>query len=482
MNLIQQGIFYPRNVMRATKWFHGLSPEAREVVRGLMGTTKTHSFDLRSFGLQGLMGRFGSAISVLTDSGPRWTAFVHEAGREGINTVAQMEAVAQAAMKGDEGALGMLNRVTRRGKDAIVDYDRLSPTEKNVIARYIFFYPWIKGAARWSYRMPLEHPYQSAAIVGAGYYGHKYQQQQLGDVPGYSQFDLPIPGWHDKNGNPYVLGTQQLLTPSAPFQLGQAIYNFATGNPKEGQQLLGNLTPLLAGAIGALTGKDEMGRDMPMGVPGLLYSLYNALPEKRFVEEFNRSPEEMAKKLNPRNTLGKVGHTVLGGLSPKPFNKTVNEQINARKTKKKPVAPSYQQRYAWAMKQPDSVVPKKVRGDVRQWRRGQNMVHEGARALAKQMGLLNQDGTGSVTQLYEHDGGRQYYALRLGVLMSLRPNIPPKDAHRAFKKVWDSGNQKAIDALKRTINKYLSYSDRYDRSVETILEELGDKHGFKPTP
>jgi hypothetical protein len=119
---------------------------------------------------QSIGGKVADFYGHIIDQIPRGAAFLHEARREGFKTPQQIAHLIDRA-RTDEAAFHKLDLIARKANDALIDYDRMSNFEKDVIRQVIFFYPWVRGATRYTARFALEHPYQALNAAGLGQHG-----------------------------------------------------------------------------------------------------------------------------------------------------------------------------------------------------------------------------------------------------------------------------------------------------------------------
>src|SRR5205814_464149 len=92
---------------------------------------------------------------------PRTSAWLHEARREGFNTPATIDSLLH-----DERFQAKKIEITRRANKEAIDYGALTPFERNVVKRAIFFYPWIRAATLYSLRYPLPAGQSRVGAVG----------------------------------------------------------------------------------------------------------------------------------------------------------------------------------------------------------------------------------------------------------------------------------------------------------------------------
>src|SRR5215472_2624937 len=193
MNLIQQGVFAPRNLSNAIMLNRRIGPELTAMVddaveQGFAGQV------LRGRG-KGPIGRGTAQVAhyagKAADAMPRRAAWLHEAYAQGYRTKAQIESLLT-----DPSKLGDLVQVTQRAKEAIVDFGDLTPFEHDFVRNLVFVYPWMKGSTVWAGRFLRDHPIQASALAHLGQLGAGINQQVFGDRPTYEMNMVPIGNRH----------------------------------------------------------------------------------------------------------------------------------------------------------------------------------------------------------------------------------------------------------------------------------------------
>lgn len=112
---------------------------------------------------------------------------------------------------------GLLPDVAMNGiYKALVDYNDLSPFERQVVQAVVPFYPWMKGLLKIGLKFPIDHPRLTAISFYLDRLNQDIQQKTYGTVlpHGYrGVIDLPILGSiNTRTYNP-LLGAGTLLTP-----------------------------------------------------------------------------------------------------------------------------------------------------------------------------------------------------------------------------------------------------------------------------
>lgn len=249
MNMVQQGIFAPRNLA----WAIGLSREGGRETASLVDTVMGGGFVHHAgFAGQGKIAsgsrKMADVMGKTSDVAPRRAAWYHEARKAGYSTAEDIR-----ALLSDEAHHEDLIDVTQRAKDAIVDFDNLSQREKAHLRRYIFVYPWVKGSTVYLSHFLQDHPAQAAVYANLGEYGANVNQREFGDRPTYAENWIPTP-WGR-------VDLQSLNPFTTPLELGRTVASIASGSPK-GQAGASYLSPGPAALLALLSRRDELG--MPL--------------------------------------------------------------------------------------------------------------------------------------------------------------------------------------------------------------------------
>ena len=360
MNMMQQGVFMPRNIIRAGQMHSLMNAVQRTTIDNAMGSTMTSALTMRTTPGQFMQGTLGHWTSLAVDLQPRRLAFIHEAEKAGYSVAGKggkkdLGRLLDAARMGDAAALSEMDPILRRAKDAIVDFDRISPWEREVLARWIFFYPWLRGASRYAIRFAADHPLQAAGIAFAYEHSQAAAQEQLGDRPFYAQLQIPVstksiglkgPGfdvglddvvgdhsWVDADKNPMVINIRQLLTQTTPLELAQTGLAFFSIGPKGAAANAAQmLTPVPYAAGVAAFGYDPFTKQKAPQNIGTFLQQFGPTnsPLRDKISKLNMSAGERAaanrKSLNPRSLGQEVAKTFGSGLAPAPYSKDVGQR------------------------------------------------------------------------------------------------------------------------------------------------------------
>lgn len=355
MNIMHQGFLAPVNLWRSVMMHRQLDLKYRMFIDGQMGNGLTSSLAMRGAGSDLVHQTLGRWINVAVDLIPRRSAWLHEARKFDLRTSKDIKQIIDKALAGDESAMQTLDLLKRRANDAIVDYERLTPLEREVTSRLIFFYPWLKGASRYTFRFALEHPMQAAGLMMMGEYAYHNQQKMLGPTPFYESTDVPIstesvglaiPGMRDvglpdvvgehtwtvnRNGEemPMVLDARQGLTQTTPPELIRAGMAYFSGD-KNAPALVENLTPAMYAGIVSLVGFDPFRhKKVPRGAKTFVKQMQD-VPQIQKYHEITMSEAERRKmqenQINPRSKSEAIEYALVSGFAPAPYSRSVAAQ------------------------------------------------------------------------------------------------------------------------------------------------------------
>lgn len=329
MNVIQQGFAYPYNITRAAKVYHG-DPEVQAVAKDIMGQGAVVQAAFHGeTKLSHLSQKVANAMSSKVDEPARLVAFYHEARVAGYGSPEKFRGLIF-----DDANADKLAEVAQRAKEAIVDYGELSPTEKVIVRRVLFVYPWQKGGTMYAAHFFRDHPVQAAALGMLGQRGNKINDGKLGPVPSYMKGSFDVGG---KLVNP--TGVNFFSTPA---QIGRAVTHPTSGG------LQSFLAPATGAAVAATTGRDDIGRPLSKnpvaaarqtfveGVPAAAAA--RSLVGDRKGPQFNVARALVGSKTisksfpNPNDALWRF---LVGGLYPRQYDKgALNRNAALEKTRR----------------------------------------------------------------------------------------------------------------------------------------------------
>ncbi len=318
LNLLQQGPFAIINLPRAALLSRELGPDVAAAVDFHMGRGIMHLGETEVIGRH-MSAQLTNWLGAVVDVVPRRAAFLHEAYAMGFRKAEDVEQLLANPAFSDE-----LHEVVERANDAIIDYERLSPFERKYLQRILFVYPWIRGATRYTYRFPMEHPIQAMALAFALERQQAMAGDELGDRPWYAKFDIPI-GEVERFGQTYplVLNPKQLLPFTTPVEVANVFTGWLTGSDTS-QAPLESLQPFWPALVASITGYDTFEQKEVGRGPGTFLKEAVDVPLVSAIENIGKSDEELGEsasnRLYPRNHQDELLKIGLGSLAPTPYN------------------------------------------------------------------------------------------------------------------------------------------------------------------
>jgi hypothetical protein len=285
LNLLQQGFASVYQLRQNVMLWHQLSESDRATImsgmqEGMVAAVRGKQGSGDLFRLGELNTWFAGKYGKVIDKPFRASAFLYEARRSGHTSA---EAIHDLLHNPDKRDLRNATFLEANGE--IIDYARLSPVERDIIRRVIFFYPWVKGATVYTGRMIQQHPVKTGLISHAGQVGTDIQRETLGeDLPSYAAALAP---WGESGGYPTTLNLMSLNPFTTPYQTAEAALSFRP------EALSEMLSPAAGAAIVAYTGRDPRGFPAhqlpgfggPLTRPGIgLRQLGEGLPEYNYLD------------------------------------------------------------------------------------------------------------------------------------------------------------------------------------------------------
>jgi len=241
MGLVTQGYLAPQ----ATRWAlksRTLVGEADTAkIDAGMGMSRSQSYSIGRGPLYGMSDRLANAWNTLTDLWFRRAAFYHEAAKAGFRP----ERVGE--LLNDPAHRAKLLEVLRRARKNAVDFNSLTPLERNGLRHLVYFYPWVSRGSLWALRAMVEHPGKTYTVAQLARIGERDQEKMLGRLPEWAKLAGLIPLHAAHNGMAETLNPTSVWTPSTAAQAGQAIADTAKGivGVGKGGALSQNLSPVL---------------------------------------------------------------------------------------------------------------------------------------------------------------------------------------------------------------------------------------------
>jgi hypothetical protein len=317
LTLIEQGALAPWNARQAVLLYRALTPEHRAKVRAASGLGLAKALPVeRARIFRGARDRLANMWSRVLDSPFRWMSFVHEARLAGYNTPAKIR-----SLLADEAKLDDLLEVSKRTRDAMIDYTNLNRTEATILRRVVFFYPWLAGSGRYTGRFVRDHPVQAAALAELAREGQQKAEKDLGPVPWYARGSFKV--GEDEQGRPLVVNPRAAQLFESPAQAFDVARGIVSGDP-DTERIEGLLTPAV-GAVGQLIRPHDPlgGYPLDSTLEGLSREMVEGLPQYRLQEELRHPTDEDEDRLYPTSRAGALAKFGAGTIYPRPVNPDV---------------------------------------------------------------------------------------------------------------------------------------------------------------
>lgn len=292
-NLLHEGIFAPVNLTRAGQLLAHGPKDLRTRILAEVGHGPTTSI------ASSFLKKPAMAVGRLADDGPRVAAFLHEAAKAKVISKAKPK-LSQAdydKLRGlfNEQNRPLLNDISQRAEEAMVRFDRLSPFERSIAKRFLFVWPWIRGATAYPFRYAADYPLRAGAL-GAGSYAasqsDEVQDRLMEGMPPWLRGAVQV-GEQTINGQtfPTVLNTG----PISPVSTAYETISSALGRP--GFETVGEfLNPGLMAALDVAQKKSPWGREIEGGAEAYGQAAAQALerlaPQFGLARDLISPPEE----------------------------------------------------------------------------------------------------------------------------------------------------------------------------------------------
>jgi hypothetical protein len=304
MILWTQGTKAPITLEQALRAPRKLSAEDVAMIDSLAGTGRARSYAVETGTLSKTAMRAAEGWNTVTDLVPRRMAVFYEMRQAGFTTPEEVKTFLH-----DPGLRRKRVEVARRARKNMVDFDSLTPLERNHLRHYFYFYAWISRGTAWAVRAAVEHPAKTLVAGQIAEMGQERQNELLGAVPSWFRGRMALGA--AKAGRIATVDPRSVVTFTTAADTLGAIPNVARaiiGLPeKPGPNLRDLLTPAAeAFATGAAGGRD------PGGLRGVIEShpFYAAGERAGLYGE----PPKTYPDTGRREALGPLA---AGGLSPR---------------------------------------------------------------------------------------------------------------------------------------------------------------------
>jgi hypothetical protein len=328
LGLVQQGFAAPRNLAQAARLVQRLPAEDYARIDAHMGEGMSRAISAHGEGWLSRATDIGAGLwSRAVDQPFRQASFLHEARQAGYRTPAQIHELLVRDPRDPE-----LQRIAIRANRDMIDYSNLGPTEREIVRRAIFFYPWVKGATVYAGRFVREHPLAAATVGATGQLGQQYSQQAFGPTPSYLQGLIPF-------GANRAINPASAAVLQTPAQVGQALQGLASGNISQAASAANFYTPALSLALAELERRDpSTGFVYRPGQRGFGHiaadQLFGGLPQvtlyRNLKGAIGGSAPNAKPKLFPQTLSNALGQFFLGGVYPRTIDRARLNQLAAQ--------------------------------------------------------------------------------------------------------------------------------------------------------
>lgn len=220
VNILQQGFAAPANLARAARADAKLGPEYAARIDTAMGEGVARAVSAHGQGkLAGVVDKAAGGWGKVVDTPFRRASFFYEARQAGFKTPDDLKALLT-----DDAHHADLVKISQKANREAIDYENLTPVEKEIVRRVVFFYPWVKGSTTYAGRFVREHPVKAAVTAELGKQGAAENLRELGPVPSYLEGVFKAGGGLVNPNSAAILQT--------PAQVAQAVAGLASGDRK----------------------------------------------------------------------------------------------------------------------------------------------------------------------------------------------------------------------------------------------------------
>lgn len=312
---IIQGSAEPTQIARSVKLWNALGDEDK--MRALAAAGQ-HGFEAMphegASAASKVAGMGAKFWARRFDSPFRFNSIAYEARKAGFDTPAKFKTMLDQAE--DPAAHGLsaaqtskVDWVLKRANREGIAYDRLSPFEKQYIARALWFYPWLKGTVGFAANTGLEHPYKAAALGQLGVQGRQQQARDLGALPSYEKGLLKLGG---SAGHPLVAD----FSTFSPFATPATMLDVAAAKSNAADFL----NPVYSAAEQLGTHQNSYGQHTNAPLSSALGSLFAPTPEAQIVAALRNSGKNQSRKMFKTTWQSALARALVGPGTPRRLN------------------------------------------------------------------------------------------------------------------------------------------------------------------
>jgi hypothetical protein len=328
-NMIQGSL---KHLPSSALLWRSLSEEDRLRALAAAGEGGIHALPAEGENVVGRVARAGAGFwSKHADAPFRFNSIAYEAAKAGYRTPEEFAGMLNK-MQNPEGLsaeeAAQLDDIAKRANREAIAYNRLNQTEKRLLSRAIWFYPWVSGSTRFAMNTLLEHPLKSATIGTAGLQGREAQARDLGPLPSFAQGLFKVGG---SAAQPLVENLSTVSPFSTPANVLETILH--ANKPTQAEQGSQYLNPALAAVSRALFHLDEYGAPSKKGTLHNIAAGFGAsTPEVAFLQGLN-APADQSRRMYPSSSRYAVEKLLFGTVTPRVLNRGVANERTAKERK-----------------------------------------------------------------------------------------------------------------------------------------------------
>jgi len=264
------------------------------------------------------------------DSPFRDSAFWQEARRQGFTTKE-----AGDRLLNDPTLSGKFYEISRRANANAIDFSMYRPFERKLVRRLVFFYPWFKGASKYSARFLFEHPIQSQIYRQMAIENQKRNESIFGRMVSYED-GVFVAGFHHVpllGKQPLVINTNSMTVLGTLGTTLDVFLKGGLGTAPPSEMPIEFANPILSASIAAAMGVDPFTRKAyPAGstIQGRFFSKLGGniagltmLQNVAKAHEYATGQKDVTKVLMPYSWWEPLGRFFIG---PTPYTLNKVEQ------------------------------------------------------------------------------------------------------------------------------------------------------------
>lgn len=327
---IDAGVWAPTSLMRAAGALGDLSPTTLRMLDEEVGEGGAIGV---GGGGRGPLGPTTQAVanfsSGLADRLPRRANMVYHIRRAGIKGDKETQRLLRGEgtfnVRGQKiPAHELLNQLGDSAEQGMVKFRGLTDQERDVVARAIFIYPWMKGSTRYGFRLAIDKPTRAAIVAHVGREGWEEMREKLGRLAHYFNQLVPVGEPFERAGRRTIKASNpQSVTPlGTSVEAGEAAVGFArraAGGPEVPRDIQPSsfLSPPVAGLVSML-GQGETAKQA-------FGSQFTTFPALHFAQEMLNpsqvqplsTPPDRRKQFMPAGRKGELIRFFFGTAYPR---------------------------------------------------------------------------------------------------------------------------------------------------------------------